>query len=73
MKIKEITSQNRRDFTAIIECDHTDCDGQDTINGYDDAHYHQNVIPDIKCLKCKRTAPESHKPIGTKYPEWRQV
>ena len=43
MRIKEIISQHRRDFKAIFECEH--CGHTETKSGYDDANYHQNVIP----------------------------
>ena len=46
MIIKEMISQHRRDFTAIMECEfcgHTEKNDY----GYDDAYYHQNVIPNI--------------------------
>ena len=47
MKIKKITSQSRRDFTAIMECEHC---GATEINGsgYDDAFYHASVIPSME-------------------------
>lgn len=37
MKIKKITSQIRRDFTAIYECEH--CGNTETRDGYDDDSY----------------------------------
>lgn len=50
MKIKQITSQHRRDFTAIYECQH--CGDEERASGYDDANFHQNVIPNMECGKC---------------------
>ena len=44
MRIKTITSQHRRDFRAILECEHCGHDQQLT-SGYDDKYYHENVIP----------------------------
>ena len=68
MKIKEIKSQHRRDFAAIMECEHC---GHEESNkcGYDDANYHQNVIPAMKCGECGKTAAESYRPLATKYPD----
>ena len=71
MKIKKIVSQHRRDFTAIYECEHCGNTYQD--NGYDDANFHQNVIPKIKCKQCKKTSGEEYIPLATKYPEGMQV
>ena len=68
MKIKKITSQSRRDFSAIMECEH--CDATSINNyGYDDANYHQNVIPTMKCKKCGKTSGDDYRPLTTKYPE----
>ena len=51
MKIKELVSQHRRDFTALMECEF--CGHQEMNNsGYDDRYYHDNVIPNMKCGKC---------------------
>lgn len=68
-------SQHRRDFSAIMECEF--CGHIETNNyGYDDANYHQNVIPEMKCDKCeKSTFSENGKiePQQTKYPEGFQI
>lgn len=66
MKIKKITSQSRRDFTAIMECEHC---GETAINeyGYDDSFYHQSVIPAMKCGSCGKTAGDNYRPLTTKY------
>lgn len=66
MKIKTITSQNRRDFTAIYECEHCGCEEKG--NGYDDINFHRNVIPDMKCENCGKTAANDYRPLATKYP-----
>lgn len=71
MKIKEITSQHRRDFQAIYECEH--CGHEKKGNGYDDANFHNNVIPNMECPQCKKKAPENYRALGTKYPEGVQV
>jgi primosomal protein N' len=68
MKIKEITSQNRRDFYATMECEH--CGHiEENVSGYDDAFFHKEVIPKMKCSVCKKTAPDNYRPLTTKYPE----
>jgi len=71
MKIKKIISQNRRDFSAIYECEH--CGFIVEGEGYDDANFHKNVIPSMKCPKCMKKAGENYKPLTTKYPEGFQV
>lgn len=71
MRIKQKLSQNRRDFRAIFECEH--CGSESTFEGYDDANYHQNVIPKIKCGKCGKISPESYEPEKTRYPEGYQI
>jgi transcription elongation factor Elf1 len=66
MKIKKITSQHRRDFTAILECGH--CGNEDDLKyGYDDDFYHRNVIPNINCSNCGKSAGEDCRPLTTKY------
>ena len=66
MKIKTITSQHRRDFIAVYECEH--CGYTKKGSGYDDANFHQNVIPKMKCLKCGKSASADYRPLTTKYP-----
>ena len=72
MKIKEILSQNRRDFTAILVCENCD-EEQHLSSGYDDDNYHRNVIPHMECVSCGKTAPNNYRPLTTKYPEGFQV
>lgn len=72
MKIKRITSQHRRDFSADMECEHCGAESRLT-SGYDDAHYHQNVIPNMECPSCGKKAPEDHRPLAPKYPEGHTV
>ena len=68
MRIKEITSQNRRDFYAIMECEH--CGNTvENVSGYDDAFFHANVIPKMKCKKCNKIAPNNYRALSTKYNE----
>ena len=71
MKIKTIESQSRRDFRAIYECEH--CGHTEKSTGYDDANFHQNVIPKMKCEKCGKKASDEYRPLATKYPEGYQV
>ena len=72
MHIKKIIRQNRRDFTAIYQCEH--CNVTEEAYGYDDAHFHRNVIPAKKCPSCGLTANnDTFRPLGTKYPEWQTV
>ena len=66
MKIKQITSQHRRDFTAVYECEH--CEATETGYGYDDDNFHRNAIPAMKCKVCGKTAAaENYRPMGTRY------
>lgn len=65
MKIKKITCQNRRDFTAVYECEH--CGHTISGYGYDDDQFHRNVIPAMKCDQCGNTAGSDSRPMGTKY------
>lgn len=66
MKIKTILSQNRRDFTAILECEH--CRHEQMLeDGYDDSFYHRHVIPNILCKSCGKKGSENYRPLTTKY------
>ena len=67
MRIKEIVSQHRRDFTAIYECEH--CGATTKAQGYDDKNFHENVIPDMSCMACFKKASENYRPLTTKYKE----
>lgn len=71
MKIKTITNQHRRDFNCIYECEH--CGHEREGGGYDDANFHNNVIPKMKCNKCEKTSAEDYRPLTTKYPEGFQI
>ena len=74
MKIKEITSQHRRDFYAIYVCQ--GCGHEQKGSGYDDMNFHANVIPNMKCEKCGESANSlgaDYRPLTTKYPEGMQV
>jgi len=67
MKIHRILRQHRRDFTAIYECEH--CGHKKEGGGYDDANFHQNVIPTMECPKGHKKASDDYRPLTTKYPE----
>ena len=74
MKIKEILYQHRRDFQAIYECE--GCGHTYKSGGYDDANFHNNVIPKFRCPKCGKTTKElgvDYRPLATKYPEGYQI
>lgn len=73
MRIKEILSQHRRDFTALFVCPF--CESEEVKPGYDDANFHVNVIPKMKCKKCGKTEQDgaNYRSLSTKYPEGFQV
>ena len=71
MKIEKITSQHRRDFQAVYKCEH--CGHEEKGSGYDDAHFHENVVPNMKCGKCGEKASTDYRPLATKHPEGAQV
>lgn len=57
MRIVKINSRHNRDFWADMErefCGHQ----VKNDSGYDDANYHQNVIPQMVCPSCKKTGAE---------------
>jgi len=66
MRIINIKSQNRRDFHATYECEH--CGHIEDGSGYDDANFHRNVIPKMKCKRCGKIASGDYQPRSTKYP-----
>lgn len=72
MKIKRILNQHRRDFRADYECENCGHIEKDK-SGYDDANFHNNVIPKMKCPKCGMTADKDYRALSTKYPEGMQV
>jgi len=66
MKIQKIIEQHRRDFLAIYECEH--CGHIEKGSGYDDANFHQTVIPNMQCCSCGKKAGDDYRPLATKYP-----
>jgi primosomal protein N' len=76
MKIKEMISQNRRDFSATMECE--ECGHTFTLTtGYDDRYYHDEVIPNMKCPKCGKSRNDlgikQEIPTKTRYESWEVV
>lgn len=75
MFIREIKRQHRRDFMADFECE--GCGYiEKNHQGYDDAYYHNNVVPTIKCPKCGKSARDlktDYRPLTTRYPEGMQI
>jgi transcription elongation factor Elf1 len=65
MKIKRIESQSRRDFYAVYECEH--CGHEKRGSGYDDANFHENVIPAMECGECGKTARDDYQAMTPKY------
>lgn len=57
MRIKKKISQHRRDFQAVYECEH--CGHEHKDYGYDDHNFHVNVIPNMTCPDCGKTAAAS--------------
>lgn len=74
MKINKIISQHRRDFTAEYECE--GCGHTYESGGYDDANFHNNVIPTFLCPECGKISKEvgaDYRPLTTKYPKGQVV
>ncbi len=71
MRIKRFISQHRRDFTAVYECEH--CGYEEEGSGYDDAFFHNKIIPDKVCPKCGKKAGADYRPFAPKYPEGVQL
>ena len=71
MKINKIIYQYRRDFQAEYICEH--CGEITKGRGYDDAFFHEKVIPDMVCKKCGKKADKNYRPLSTKYPEGYQI
>lgn len=66
MHIKRIIEQHRRDFRADYECEH--CGYVElSKEGYDDANFHNNVIPKMKCKRCGKIASDRYCPRTPKY------
>ena len=75
MKIKQLISQHRRDFNALMECEYCGHEEMDN-SGYDDRYYHDNVIPNQKCNKCGESTISKGGEVekrATKYSEGFQI
>ena len=75
MRIKQINRQHRRDFYADYECEGCG-EVYKNQSGYDDANFHQNVIPLMICPNCGESAESlgtNYRPLTTKYPEGYQI
>jgi Zn ribbon nucleic-acid-binding protein len=71
MKIQKIIQQHRRDFVAIYECEH--CGYTYEGSGYDDAYFHEVVIPGKECPKCHKKASDDYRPLKPKYEPWQVI
>lgn len=71
MRIKAIVEQNRRDFTALYECEH--CGHLERGRGYDDRNFHDNVVPAMKCAACGAAAGKDYRPLRPKYEEGEEI
>ena len=68
MFIEKIISQYRRDFTAVYTCEH--CGYSAKGGGYDDANFHENVVPSMMCPQCNEQAGPNYTPLEPKYKPW---
>jgi len=66
MKIKVIESRYRRDLNVTYICEH--CGHEVRGSGYDDANFHQKVIPKMICASCGKDAGKDYIPLIPKYP-----
>jgi rubrerythrin len=61
MKLIRKIGQRRRDFRADYQCEF--CHAiRENIPGYDDLHYYNETIPDMKCPSCGRSTNGMHAP-----------
>ena len=56
MKITKTYNWSRRDFSYDMKCEHCNHEVKNNGGGYDDSFYYNNVIPSIKCPKCKESS-----------------
>ncbi len=74
MKLIKITSQSRRDFLGIYECEF--CKNTENKSGYDDNYFHTNVTPKMICKNCGESTISKNgdiQKVETKYPEGYQI
>lgn len=65
MIIKGFIQQYRRDFTALFVCEH--CGHGRKGPGYDDDHFHHQVIPEMVCERCNKKADSNYRDFAPKY------
>lgn len=51
MHIQQITERYRNDIYCTMNCRHCGYTRRE-VAGYDDHHYHHNVVPAIHCWEC---------------------
>ena len=61
MQIKGLLNQHRSDFTATMACEHCGHESKVT-TGYNDAFYHDRVIPAMYCGACGKNRAGQAKP-----------
>ena len=66
MRILKMRDQIRRDFWADLVCESCGHIMPD-FKGYDDAYFHDTVIPNLECPVCGVIAPASYIPQTPKY------
>jgi len=52
MKTIEFCWMHRYDYEALCECEH--CGNKQYMRGYNDANFHNNVVPKVRCHKCNK-------------------
>ncbi len=65
MRLKKIISQHRRDFNALYECEH--CGDTHEGSGYDDSYFHNNIVPNLECVKCGKKSDSTYRPLAARY------
>lgn len=75
MKVTKRYNQHRRDLSIDMKCEN--CGATDSYDSaYDDRNFWDNVVPDFKCPKCKKSSNDvgsKHEHMSTKYPEGMQL
>lgn len=51
MFVKLVTDRNRNDFWYTGECEHCGHERKN-MSGYNDAYYHEQVVPSLRCASC---------------------
>jgi Zn finger protein HypA/HybF involved in hydrogenase expression len=74
MKVIKKYNQYRRDLTVDLKCE--SCGEEQTKRAYDDRNFWDNVVPDFKCPKCKKSSKDlgtETEFVPTEYPEGFQI